>query len=167
MLPRRQTEIQLEIGQRRGNRVPRSRSAAAVAGAELHHRGRVVDRRIAAGGADRGLVDPRAASREQAAQHQPRKALRDMAGLPVLRMPRLPERPNTKTKADRCGEVAGHAERGRTGVDRLRGHRVELRADAARRRGRGLRHGMANHPEAEGKPAGKSQKQLALMMYEP
>src|SRR6201987_4397868 len=59
-----------------------------------------------------------------------------MAGLPVRRLAALPQGPDAEAEAHRRSKVAGHAEGGTARVDRFARYRVELCANAARRRAR-------------------------------
>ncbi len=122
--------------------------------------GRVVDRRAAAGRGHRRLVDPHARRREQPAQHQPGDALADVAALAVLRLTALPQRPDAQPEADRGGEVAGHAEPGRPGVDGLAGDQVQLGAETTRRRGGRLGERAADR--REGQAAGERDDRQGL-----
>ena len=82
-----------------------------------------------------------------------------MALLTVLRLTALPQLPDAKTEADAGRRVAGHGEQVARRADAFGGHRVELRAEAARG-SRRLGEGMADGGEGEGHPTGKRRQDL-------
>src|SRR6201987_4822711 len=82
-----------------------------------------------------------------------------MAGLPVRRLAALPQGPDAEAEAHRRSKVAGHAEGGTARVDRFARYRVELCANAARRRAR-LCQRMTRIGETKGAASGDRREDL-------